>query len=183
MTAYVVLIRGINVGGQNNISMSALKACVEELGHANVSTYLASGNVILDSAESAGAIAAQIEKALPERFKLDSQLIKCLALTSAKFKAMVSGKPDGFGDEPGKYHSDAIFLMGISVAGGMEAFDPREDVDGVWPGNSVIYHQRLSAKRTKTRLNKMMGTAAYKSMTIRSWATTTKLVEMLDGRA
>jgi uncharacterized protein (DUF1697 family) len=38
---------------------------------------------------------------------------------------------------------------------------------------------RLSSQRTKSRLSKIMGTPAYKSMTIRSWNTTTKLLEIL----
>ena len=181
MARYIVLLRGINVGGKNKLSMKALKEALEELGYENVATYINSGNVVLDSKKSANAVGAEIEKVLPKKFKLDSELIKVLALTRAKFKAMVSGKPKGFGDEPGKYHSDAIFLMGGKVAEAMGAFDPREGVDAVWPGKGVIYHQRLSAERTKTRLNKVMSTPFYKSMTIRNWATTMKLAEMLEG--
>ena len=62
----------------------------------------------------------------------------------------------------------------------MKVFDPREGVDAVWPGKGVIYHQRLSARRTKSRLSKVVGTPAYKAMTIRSWATTSKLLELLE---
>ena len=58
----------------------------------------------------------------------------------------------------------------------MTVFSPREGVDHVWPGAGVIYSQRLSAQRTKSRLGKIVGTPAYGSMTIRNWATTTKLV-------
>ncbi|MCA9911371.1 MAG: DUF1697 domain-containing protein, partial [Anaerolineae bacterium] len=59
------------------------------------------------------------------------------------------------------------------------AFNPREGVDNVWPGEGVIYSQRLSAQRTKSRLNRIMAAPAYKSMTIRNWNTTTKLLDML----
>jgi uncharacterized protein (DUF1697 family) len=178
---YIILLRGINVGGKNKLSMAALKQCLEELGYTNVSTYIASGNVVLDSKKSASAIETEIEKILPKKFKLDSDLIKVLALGKAKFKAMLADKPKGFGEQPGKYHSDAIFLMSGKVAEAMTAFDPREGVDVVWPGKGLIYHQRLSAERTKTRLNKVMSTPFYKSMTIRNWATTQKLLEMLDA--
>ncbi|MFL5683324.1 MAG: DUF1697 domain-containing protein, partial [Chloroflexota bacterium] len=58
--------------------------------------------------------------------------------------------------------------------------DPRPGVDAVWPGNGVIYSQRLSAERTKSRLGKIVGTPAYKSMTIRSWQTTMALLERMD---
>jgi uncharacterized protein (DUF1697 family) len=178
---YVILLRGINVGGKNKLSMAALKTCLEELGYESVATYINSGNVVLDSKKSAAAIEAEIEKVLPKTFKLDSELIRVLALTKAQFKAAVAGRPKGFGDEPGKYHSDAIFLMGGKVAEAVKAFSPREGVDQLWPGKGVIYHQRLSAQRTKSRLNRIMATPFYKAMTIRNWATTSKLLEMLDA--
>ncbi|MEO6394943.1 MAG: DUF1697 domain-containing protein [Devosia sp.] len=180
MPRYVVLLRGINVGGKNKVSMAALKQCVEGLGCSRVSTLLASGNIVLDSTKNAAALQGQIEKALPQSFKLDSELIRVLVLSRAKFRAMVIAKPHGFGEQPNKYHSDAIFLMGIAASKTMKVFDPREGIDVVWPGKGVIYSQRLSAKRTKSRLSRIVADPAYKSMTIRSWQTTLKLFEMLD---
>lgn len=49
MKSYIVLLRGINVGGKNKVSMAALKLCLEGLGFVNVTTYIASGNVLLDT--------------------------------------------------------------------------------------------------------------------------------------
>jgi uncharacterized protein (DUF1697 family) len=179
MNTYVILIRGINVGGKNKVPMAGLRKCLGELGFSNVSTYIASGNVILRSGKRAREVKAQIERALPENFELDDEFIKVLVLARDQFQAIVDNKPGGFGEQPEKYHSDAIFLMDMDSAQAMPAFDPREGVDKVWPGEGVIYSQRLSAQRTKSRLSKIMGTPAYKSMTIRSWNTTTKLLEIL----
>jgi uncharacterized protein (DUF1697 family) len=180
MNTYVILMRGINVGGKNKIPMSALKKCLEGLGFSNVSTYIASGNVILKSDQRAKEVKTQIEGVLPESFKLDNELIKVLVLTRDQFQAIIDNKPQGFGEQPEKYHSDAIFLMGIDAVQAMSVFDPREGVDKVWPGEGVIYSQRLSSQRTKSRLSKIIGTPAYQSMTIRSWNTTTKLLTMLE---
>ncbi|MEJ2599032.1 MAG: DUF1697 domain-containing protein [Anaerolineales bacterium] len=179
MNTYVILIRGINVGGKNKVPMAGLRKCLEELGFSNVSTYIASGNVILKSDKRAKEVKAQIEEVLPENFNLDDEFIKVLVLARNQFQAIIDNKPKGFGEQPEKYHSDAIFLMGIDSAQAMPAFNPREGVDKVWPGDGVIYSQRLSSQRTKSRLSKIMGTPAYKSMTIRSWNTTTKLLEIL----
>jgi uncharacterized protein (DUF1697 family) len=177
---YLVLLRGINVGGKNRVPMAELRQLLEDLGYADVSTYIASGNVLLRSDRSAAAIRKAIEEALPHSFRLDSDLISVLVLTHAQLRAVVDRKPKGFGEQPGRYHSDAIFLIGIEPAAAMEAFDPREGVDRVWPGDGVIYSQRLSAERTKSRLNRIMGSPAYKSMTIRSWATTLALLGLLE---
>ena len=161
-------------------SSATLKKCLEELGHTKVSTYINSGNVILESDKSATTIQAQIEEALPKQFKLNDELIKVLVLTHKQFQAVVDNKPKGFGEEPEKYHSDAIFLMGLDAAEAMSVFNPREGVDNVWQGDGVIYSQRLSAQRTKSRLGKIVGTPVYQSMTIRSWNTTTKLLKLLE---
>ena len=179
MNTYVILLRGINVGGKNIVPMAGLKTCLEELGFANVSTYIASGNVILESDKPTAEVKAQIEAALTKSFKLDSELIKVLVLSRRQLQSVIDNKPEGFGEQPEKYHSDAIFLMGIDSAQAMPVFDPREGVDKVWPGEGVIYSQRLSAERTKSRLSKIMASPLYKSMTIRSWNTTIKLLDTL----
>lgn len=69
--------------------------------------------------------------------------------------------------------------MGVSATEAMRAFNPREGVDAVWPGKGVVYSQRLSAERTRSRLNAVMSSPLYQSMTIRNWNTTTRLLAML----
>jgi len=183
MTTYAVLLRGVNVGGKNKVPMTALKRCLADLGFADVTTYIASGNVILASDRDPGAIKAQIEAALTANFELDSDLVKVLVLSHEQLQAVIDGKPAGFGDHPERYHSDAVFLMDIDIAHAMAVFDPREGVDRVWPGEGVIYSERLSSQRTRSRLGKIVGTPAYQSMTIRSWQTTTKINDLMQSSA
>ncbi|MEO6349458.1 MAG: DUF1697 domain-containing protein [Candidatus Limnocylindrales bacterium] len=178
---YVILMRGINVGGRNSVPMARLRACLEDLGFANVMTYIASGNVILTSDRPPAEIGAQIELALSATFTLHCDLIKVLVLNRRQFQAIVDDRPKGFGERPDRYHSDAIFLMGIDSTLAMSVFDPREGVDEVWPGDGVIYSQRLSAERTRSRLGKIIASPLYKSMTMRNWRTTTKLEGMLKA--
>ena len=181
MARYLVLLRGINVGGRNKVPMAALRELLESHGHTKVSTYIASGNVILSSDRNAAAIKRELEEALPKTFMLDSELIAVLVLRRAQLGAVVRERPKGFGDHPDRYNCDAVFLMGIDESTAMEVFDPRPRVDEVWPGTGVIYSQRLSAQRTKSRLGKIVGTPAYQSMTIRSWATTMALHERMEA--
>ena len=182
MSRYVALLRGINVGGKNNVPMARLRAVLEELGFTDVATYIASGNVLLDSEFSAGETGALIERALPRKFDLHDARVRVLVLSQGELQAVVDNRPEGFGSQPDRYHSDAIFLMGIGVAEAIAVFDPRQGVDTIWPGEGVIYSQRLSAERTRSRLSNVMGTPAYKSMTIRNWNTTTTLLKMLQPR-
>jgi len=180
ITRYLVLFRGVNVGGRNKVSMAELRALLEELGYSDVATYIASGNAVLSSDRTPDRIRHEVEVALPKTFRLDSEQVAVLVLTHAQLRSVVDLKPEGFGERPDAYHSDAIFLIGIDSSDVMSAFDPRPGVDTVWPGEGVIYSQRLSAQRTKSRLNKVMSTPAYRSMTIRSWATTLALLALLE---
>lgn len=179
---YVALLRGINVGGKNKLAMAELRQCLEDLGFSNVSTYIASGNVLLESDKKPDEIQKLIEDVLPTRFKLDSELIKVLVLSHDQLQAVIENKPKGFGEQPDTYHSDVVFLMGIEVDAALKVFDPREGVDTIWSGQGVVYSQRLSALRTKSRLSKIIGTPAYKFMTIRTYNTVAKLLGLLqDG--
>ncbi len=180
MRTYLVLLRGINVGGKNKVPMAELRAVLEELGCSEARTYIASGNAIVRTNMSASDLKDAIERELPRRFRLDVELVRVLVLTPAKLRSIVADRPEGFGDHPDTFHSDAIFLMGLPARDAMAVFDPREGVDAVWPGKGVIYSQRLSAERTKSRLGKIVGTEPYRSMTIRSWQTVQKLHELLD---
>lgn len=181
MQTYIVLLRGINVGGKNKVPMAQLRQHLEALNFADVSTYIASGNVLLRSDRDAATVQAMIEQMLPKHFALDAQLIRVLALTTKQLEAVVTHKPAGFGEHPEQYYSDAIFLMGITASDAMTVFNPREGVDAVWHGDGVIYSQRLAAERTKSRLSRIVGTVPYQSMTIRSWATTTKLLALAQS--
>lgn len=46
---FVLLLRGINVGGKNKVVMAELKSQLSEAGFDNVSTYINSGNILFNS--------------------------------------------------------------------------------------------------------------------------------------
>jgi hypothetical protein len=95
VTRYLILLRGINVGGRNKLPMAALRELLESHGHTKVSTYIASGNVILSSDRSAAAIKRELEEALPKTFKLDSELVAVLAAVGKAQVEVASGDIQG----------------------------------------------------------------------------------------
>ena len=183
LNEYVILLRGVNVGGKSRVPMAELRDALSNYGYENVSTYINSGNVLLSSSESASEVKANVERVIADNFTLIPGSGLAHVLTPSYLESVVAAKPVGFGDAPEKFHSDAIFLMGISSEEAFTAFAPKEGVDTVWQGNDVIYSQRLSAERTKSRLSKIMSSPMYKQMTIRTWGTTLKLVELAQARS
>lgn len=64
MPQYIAFLRAINVGG-HNVSMDALRSSFERMGFKNVTTFIASGNVIFETAgKDRGALEKNIEKQL-----------------------------------------------------------------------------------------------------------------------
>ena len=66
MTTYIALLRAVNVGGTGKLPMQDLKDLCEQLGFAKVRTYIASGNVIFESAKGERTVKATLEAALRE---------------------------------------------------------------------------------------------------------------------
>ena len=64
MTAFVALLRAVNVGGTGKLPMSELSAMCEALGFGGVKTYIASGNVVFTSRKSEAAVKNALEARL-----------------------------------------------------------------------------------------------------------------------
>jgi uncharacterized protein (DUF1697 family) len=95
MTQYFAFLRRINLGNRR-IKMDRLKAVFEELGYANVSTFIASGNVIFESkAKDAAKLETQIEKHLAESLGYE---VETFLRTAAEIAAL--GKFNPFPKEP-----------------------------------------------------------------------------------
>jgi uncharacterized protein (DUF1697 family) len=88
---YVVLLRGVNVGGHGKLPMADLRRILTSLGHADVTTYLQSGNAVLTSQrDDVDEMAREIENAI----SLDLDLsIPVLMRTPADLARVVEANP------------------------------------------------------------------------------------------
>lgn len=179
---YVALLRGINVGGNGLIKMPALKSCFEKIKLDNVRTYIQSGNVLFESAErDTKKLAKRIETVLKKEFSVES---RTLVLSHAQLRIVVRSAPKGFGSKPTTvYRYDAIFTIPPTTAKeAMKSIALKEGVDEVTLGKGVLYFSRLEKHRTQSKLPKLVSMPVYKSLTIRNWNTTTKLLALTDAK-
>src|SRR4051812_21451085 len=73
---HVALLRGINLGAHKRVAMPALRELVESLGYSDVSTYIASGNVLFSTRKKdAARIARELEKAIAEQLGVESRVV------------------------------------------------------------------------------------------------------------
>lgn len=176
---YVALLRGINVGGRNPVSMPDLRATFETAGYGEVSTYIQSGNVLFTTDAPSRTLAASVEAMLERSLGVPLVVV---VRSHRRLRTVVTKAPPGFGESPDRYHSDVLFLRApLTSTQAMRVVKLREGVDQAWTGPGVLYFARLSARRTQSKMSRIMGTPEYQQMTIRSWSTTTKLLALLDG--
>ena len=181
MNQYLVLLRGINVGGKNIIKMADLKAGFEAMGFSNVVTYIQSGNVLFRSDEKDKALlTASIEKGLSKRFNFEAKIV---VISQKELAAIVRDAPDGFGGEEDIFRYDVIFLKEpLTPKEAMKSVNVREGVDTAHAGKHALYFSRLISRASQSHLTKIIGLPVYQNMTIRNWNTTTKLLALMEGQ-
>lgn len=71
MTAYAVLLRGINVGGHHKVPMAELRELLIDAGFGDVDTYIASGNIVLTSEDTAPEVEHRVGGLIRDHFGFD----------------------------------------------------------------------------------------------------------------
>lgn len=180
MTLFVsrrlALLRAVNVGGRK-VPMAGLRALAGELGLGEPTTFIASGNLLFDADDDAGALEERIEAALATRFGIDvPTLVRDGAdwsslLTANPFPEAAAGRPNllmvGLSKRP--LAADAVRLLReragvgerVEAAGGALWFD---------------YGERSAASRLTPSF---IDRAAGSPVTTRNWRTATKLGELM----
>lgn len=116
MSTYIVLLRGVNVGGHNKLPMKDWRAIMEGLGYENVRTYIQSGNAVFESDGSASDIAAGMTSTIGEVFGFRPS---CVVLTLSEVQAALAACP--FRPEGENAHKlvHVFFLNGL-----VKSYDP-----------------------------------------------------------
>jgi uncharacterized protein (DUF1697 family) len=177
-TRYVALLRGINVGGNNIIKMTALRAHFERHGHAEVRTYIASGNVLFSARQGTkAALVKALEAALSREFSYESRLV---ILSARELERVIRDAPRGFGTEPKKYRYDVLFVKEpLTPKRALAEVPTKPGVDEAHAGKHALYFRRLIDKASQSQLARVVGLPIYRNLTIRNWNTTLKLAELV----
>jgi uncharacterized protein (DUF1697 family) len=183
MPKYIALLRGVNVGGNNKISMPELKAAFESEGFSNVTTYINSGNIIFDADEAdETALKSTCEAMIVNSFGLN---IIVNVISAADFCAMVAHAPPWWNSDLNCKHN-AIFVIPPMTAenacGQVGAAKPVYEQIAHW--DRLIFWSAPLATFSHTRWSKVVGNkAVYLAVTIRNANTTVKLAALAKKEA
>jgi uncharacterized protein (DUF1697 family) len=169
MSAYVALLRAVNVGGTGKLPMGDLRALCEKAGFGNVRTYIASGNVVFDSVETEARVKATLEAALTI---YAGKPVDVLVRTASELAEVLASNP--FPDAlPNR--TVAIFLDGPPMGDALERINGK-DGEEIRLGKREIYvHYGDGMANSRLKI------PAAKAGTARNINTISKLVEMASG--
>ncbi|HEX4114984.1 MAG TPA: DUF1697 domain-containing protein [Solirubrobacteraceae bacterium] len=177
MTAQIALLRGINVGAHNRIPMADLRALVAELGYPDARTLVQSGNIVLSADLSPDDLAAELERAITERFGVQTPVV---VRTREELAAVVALDPLGdVAQEHKLYQVSFLSAEPDSEAVAKMAQDDFAPELFVHVGREIYaWHPRgiHNSRLARMLSDKRLGVVA----TARNWKTTTKLLEMAD---
>ena len=166
MTAFVALLRAVNVGGTGKLPMTELKAMCEAAGFDRVRTYIASGNVVFTSSKSEDAVRAAIEKALE---KYAGKPVGVMVRTAAEMAETLKRNP--FADRPGN-RVVALFVDGPIPK------DALEQAKGVKNEEMALGKREIFIFYGDGMADSRLSIPAGKAGTARNMNTVAKLAEM-----
>jgi len=172
----VVLLRGINVGGRAKLPMATLRSIAEDLGFADPTTYLQSGNLVVGTDHAVDKVAEMLRDGISSETGLD---IAVLTRTFSELQGVIEHNP--FPDQAVDGKLVHVAFLDAKPDKALKDFDatdfaPEELVLGdrhVWlslPGG-------IGRSKLATALGRV---PSFKAATVRNWNTVTALAEMAD---
>jgi uncharacterized protein (DUF1697 family) len=189
MPTHVALLRGINVGGRNKVAMANLRQVVASLGHADVATYIQSGNVVFSTAETdTAALAEALEQAIAAALGVR---VRVVVVSREELAQVMRDNP--YSDEPNPKAVHAVFLgaapgpeVADSVADAQRQAEQKQGTRDTAQviGRTIFLHTPDGFGRSELAAlitSGGRGRAGDPAGTARNWATVTKLLAMCDA--
>ena len=177
---YVALLRGINVGGNNMVSMKALKESFAGVGFSDIATYINSGNVLFRAGGAdARALEGRIDDMLAREYALKG---KTVVRSRSEMVRLGKAIDKAWGEPTADTRYYVIFLRHpVDSKGILKDLQPKPEIESVvyHPG-ALLWSANIDSL-TRTAMNKLPARAIYQEMTIRNLNTTRRLVEMMQA--
>jgi len=177
MATYIALLRGINVGGNNTISMLELREAFRLAGFPDARTHINSGNVIFSSElDDALALQATCEKLIHDTFGLP---ISVVVLSATELADAMAHAPDWWGLQDSAKHN-AIFVIPPATPESVcaEIGEIKPEYEKLAMHGKLIFWTAPMETFSRTRLSRVSKSETYQRITIRGANTARRLAEL-----
>ena len=177
MARQIALLRGINLGSRNRVSMPDLRSALGEAGYEDVATLVQSGNIVVSSQKKPKAIEREITKLVLDEFGVEAATV---VRTRDELEQVIERNPISDGPSIPKLFQVTFFSGEPDTARVKELLeqdfgDERVEVIGreayAWHPDGI----------QKSKLARELGKRLRADGTARTWNTVTKLLELADG--
>jgi uncharacterized protein (DUF1697 family) len=182
MFTLVSMVRGINVGGSRPLKMDKLRTLHEDLGFRNVRTYLQSGNVVFEAANSD---TARHGEAIQRRILRDCGYEVAVAVkTSREMTAALAGNPllGRANLDPKRFYATFLVRPEGKLSLGGADLPLAKGEQAILLGEVVYLYCTIGYGNTKIHNNFFEKRLSARATT-RNWQTVTALEKMARGEA
>ncbi|MGA9421008.1 MAG: DUF1697 domain-containing protein [Rhodanobacteraceae bacterium] len=169
MKTYIALLRAVNVGGTGKLPMAKLRAMCEDAGFANVRTWIASGNVVLDSASTARQVKNALEASLK---RYAGKPVGVTVRTAGEMAAVLAANPF---PKAAPNRTVAIFLDSSPPSDALDEISGRDNERLALGKREIYVHYGDGMAGSRLKI------PAAKSGTARNMNTVARLVAMAAG--
>lgn len=173
---YILLFRGINVGGNKIVKMETLRRVLGDAGFEDVATYIQSGNVVLRSDKGEDAVIATVTKVFDETFGFSS---RPTLRSAAALQRVIKHNPYE-GVEGNRVH--AIFLDAKPSAEAVRKLEALAKTERMVEKDGVLYLHTPDGFGT-SEVAKALDKVLKVPWTARNWNTVLKLEAMAEAAA
>ena len=179
-TTFIALLRGVNVGGANRLTMAALQSAFADAGGGQVETLLQSGNVVFEAPANAGEpIAARVRASLARLHGIEAPIV---LRDGEGWLKLVAGNPFvAAGANPDMLH--AACLSAAPSAERIARLEPnRSPPDAFVVIGAEVYLNLPNGVARSKLSNAWLDARLGVVSTMRNWRTVMKLAAMVEAR-
>lgn len=175
MARYVVLLRGINVGGHNKLPMQDFRKLLETLGCANVTSYIQSGNAVFDFEGRAKGLDVKIADSIESGFGFRPTV---LVLSAESFRETAAANP--FKDEAVEANLVHVsFLVSPATAPDHDRLESLAVSTERYALTENAFYLLAPEGIARSKLAAAADRCLGVEITARNWRTVCKLIDML----
>jgi len=177
MARRIALLRGINLGSRNRVSMPELRAALEAAGYEDVATLVQSGNIVLTSEEPPRTLERDISKLVADELGVTCPTV---VRTRDELAEAIERNPIADGPSTPKLFQVTFFPERPGAAGveRLTSQDFGDEQVAVIGREAYAWHP---GGIQKSKLARELGKCLGPDGTARNWNTVTKLLELADS--